>query len=697
MQSFRTELENPVVEEELLELGQKIAKYKNGAIPEDRFKSLRLARGIYGQRQAGVQMIRIKIPHGALNRQKLARIASVSDRYATGNLHITTRQDIQLHFVKLDDTPQLWEELSQDGVTIREACGNTVRNITGSHLAGVHIHAPFDISPYAQATFEYLVRNPICQDMGRKFKISFSAAEDDDYYSYINDIGLIPKLEEIDGEKIHGFKVLIGGGLGAQPYHADVIYEFLPADRLIPFAESIIRVFDRLGERDRRNKARMKYLIQDVGADELIRMAGEESKALPHLIYPIKYVEREVYPVDEKYVFDLSDPIFRNWFSSNTSAQKQSGYYTVGLRIHNGDISTDKARALLQIMEKLDLDDIRTTIHQNFVIRYVKASQLPQLYQELKALGLTKTGPQGLGNIVTCPGTDTCNLGIASSMGLATRLTELLEEEYPHLVDSRDVDIKISGCMNACGQHSLAAIGFQGMTMRIGKKVAPASQILLGGKNFGNGQGRFADKVIKVPSKKSDEALRVLLNDYLANKEENEDYTTYYLRKEQDYFYQLLKPLGDTTDFQEEWFQDWGREKEYVKAIGVGECAGVVIDLTLVLIDEADERLEKARRELDKKEYARAIYHTYTACIHLAKSILIHTDEKLNTQQRIIDLFDEYYGSLMAGKDYSFKELVFTMKRYEPTVEFATWYLQEGEELKNKIIQYQKQITYENV
>lgn len=697
MQSFRTELENPVVEEELLELGQKIAKYKNGVIPEDRFKSLRLARGIYGQRQAGVQMVRIKIPHGALNRQKLARIASVSDRYATGNLHITTRQDIQLHYVKLEDTPQLWEELSQDEITIREACGNTVRNITGSHLAGVHIDAPFDISPYAQATFEYLVRNPICQDMGRKFKISFSAAEDDDYYSYINDIGLIPKIGKKDGKEIHGFKVLIGGGLGAQPYLANIVYDFLPADQLIPFAEGIIRVFDRLGERDKRNKARMKYLIQDIGAEEIIRLSEEERKALPYHTYPIDYVEREIYPVDVKFAFDLSDPVFRNWFSSNTTRQKQSGYYTVGLRIHNGDISTDKTRELLSIMESLGLDDIRTTIHQNFVIRYVKASQLFVLYEKLQPLGLTKSGPQGLGNIVTCPGTDTCNLGIASSMGLATRLTELLEEEYPELVVSQDVDIKISGCMNACGQHSLAAIGFQGMTIRVDKKVAPASQILLGGKNFGNGQGRFADKVIKVPSKKSDEALRVLLNDYTGNKETNEDYTSYYLRKEQDYFYQLLKPLADTTNFQVQWFQDWGREKEYVKAIGVGECAGVVIDLTLVLIDEADERLEKARMELAKNEYARAIYHTYTACIHLAKSILIHTDEKLNTQQRIIDLFDEHYGGLMADKEYSFKELVFTMKKYEPTIEFATWFIQEGEELKNKIIQYQKQITYENV
>lgn len=696
MQSFRTELENPVVEEELLELGQKIAKFKNGAIPEDRFKSLRLARGIYGQRQPGVQMVRIKIPYGALNRKKLARIAAVSDRYSTGNLHITTRQDIQIHFVKLEDTPELWEELAHDEITIREACGNTVRNVTGSHLAGVHVNAPFDISPYAKAVFEYLVRNPICQDMGRKFKISFSAAEDDDYYSYIHDIGLIPKVREVHGKTVHGFKVLIGGGLGAQPNHADIAYEFLPADQLIPFAEGLIRVFDRYGERDRRNKARMKYLIKDVGAEELIRRAEEERQVLPFTSYPIEYSEKETDAVDGKYVFDLSDPGFREWFASNTTRQKQSGYYTVGLRIHNGDISTDKTRALIEVMASFGLDDIRTTIHQNFVIRYVKASQLAALYKALKSLALTQTGPQGLGNIVTCPGTDTCNLGIASSMGLATRLTELLEAEYPELVASKDLDIKISGCMNACGQHSLAAIGFQGMTIRVNKKVAPASQILLGGRNFGNGEGRFADKVIKVPSKKSDQALRILLDDYSAGKLSKEDFTTYYLRKEKDYFYQLLKPLADTTDFEDEWFQDWGREKDYVKAIGVGECAGVVIDLTLVLIDEADERLVRAQNEYDQGEYARGIYHTYTALIHLAKSMLIHTDEKLNTQHRIIELFDLHFSSLLDQKDYSYKELVLSMRQYEPNEEFASWYLAEAQDLKNEIIQYQKNSHYEN-
>src|SRR5690606_29926358 len=329
---------------------------------------------------------------------------------------------------KLEETPQLWEELARDEITIREACGNTVRNVTGSHLAGVHVNAPFDISPYAQATFEYLVRNPMCQDMGRKFKISFSAAEDDDYYSYINDIGLIPKVKVVDGKEVHGFKVLIAGGLGAQPNHADLVEEFLPADQLIPFAEGLIRAFDRFGERTKRNKARMKYLIKDEGTEGLLKLAEAERKVLPFQSYPLPYYEPQVQLNEPDFQIDFSDVEFRRWFSGNTTRQKQTGFYTVGLKSHNGDITTDKTRDLLRLMESLDLDDIRTTIHQNFVIRYVEASKLQALYQGLKELELVKIGDQGAGNIVTCPGTDTCNLGIASSMGLATRLTEVMEE-----------------------------------------------------------------------------------------------------------------------------------------------------------------------------------------------------------------------------------------------------------------------------
>ncbi len=237
MQSFRTEIENPVVEKDIIELERKIAQFRGGKIDEEKFRSLRLARGIYGQRQPGVQMIRIKLPYGKVTSEQLNRISDVSDEFSTGRLHITTRQDIQIHYVSLDRTPELWAELDKDNITIREACGNTVRNVTASETAGVDPKEPFDVTPYAHATFEYMLRNPVCQEMGRKFKISFSASEEDTALSYLHDLGFIPQVKEIDGEQVRGFKVLLGGGLGSQPRHADTVKEFLPTDQLIPFVE----------------------------------------------------------------------------------------------------------------------------------------------------------------------------------------------------------------------------------------------------------------------------------------------------------------------------------------------------------------------------------------------------------------------------------------------------------------------------
>src|SRR5476651_908268 len=273
MQSFRTELENPIVEKDIIDLEKKIRDFRDGKIHDEKFRSLRLARGVYGQRQPGVQMVRIKLPFGKVTFKQLLRIADIADEYGSGNLHLTTRQDVQIHYVSLDRTPQLWAELEQDDITLREACGNTVRNVTSSPTSGIDPLEPFDVSPYAQATFEYFLRNPICQEMGRKFKISFSSNENDTAFSYIHDIGLIPK---VNNNNERGFKVMLGGGLGAQPILASIVEEFLPEDELIPYIESVIRVFDRYGERNNRNKARMKFLIQKIGLDEVLRLTKIE-------------------------------------------------------------------------------------------------------------------------------------------------------------------------------------------------------------------------------------------------------------------------------------------------------------------------------------------------------------------------------------------------------------------------------------
>src|SRR6185295_14160083 len=280
MQSFRTEVENPIVEKDILELEKKIRLFREGKMDEEKFRSLRLARGVYGQRQQGVQMVRIKLPYGKMTLAQWKRISDVSDEYSTGNLHLTTRQDIQIHFVSLDRTPQMWTELEKDGITIREACGNTVRNITASDMAGIDPEEPFDVTPYAHAAFEYFLRKPICQDMGRKFKIAYSSSEKDTALVFMHDIGAIPRIREINGTVQRGFKVVLGGGLGAQPMLAYSAFEFLEEDKLIPYIESVLRVFDRHGERSSRNKARLKFLIQKIGVDAFNELVAEEQKAL---------------------------------------------------------------------------------------------------------------------------------------------------------------------------------------------------------------------------------------------------------------------------------------------------------------------------------------------------------------------------------------------------------------------------------
>src|SRR5258705_5863093 len=343
MQSFRTELENPVVEKDILELEKKIRQFKEGKMPEEKFRSLRLARGVYGQRQQGVQMVRIKLPYGKMTLAQWKRIADVSDEYSTGNLHLTTRQDIQIHFVSLDRTPELWNELEKNDVTIREACGNTVRNITASDIAGIDPEEPFDVTPYAHAMFEYFLRKPVCQEMGRKFKIAFSSSEKDTALVFMHDLGAIPRLNIIDGKEVRGFKVSVGGGFGAQPHLAITTHEFLEEDLLIPYLESVLRVFDRHGERNSRHKARIKFLIQKIGIDAFNELVKEEQIALTQQQYKVDVNGQSSMvnmPSGSSFTTHHSpltiDPFrFQLWKTTNVFQQKQDGYFAVYVRVPN--------------------------------------------------------------------------------------------------------------------------------------------------------------------------------------------------------------------------------------------------------------------------------------------------------------------------------------------------------------------------
>jgi sulfite reductase (ferredoxin) len=696
MQSFRTELENPIVERDIIELERKIRLFKEGKIDEERFRSLRLARGVYGQRQPGVQMIRIKVPYGRLTSAKLNQIAAVSDEYSTGRLHITTRQDIQIHYVSLDRTPELWAELEKEAVTLREACGNTVRNVTASELAGIDPDEHFDVTPYADALFNYFLRNVVCQEMGRKFKIAFSGSEKDDALTFMHDLGFIA---QIDHQGNPGFKVLLGGGLGSQPREADIIAEFISTDKIIPLTEAILRIFDRHGERTRRLKARLKFLINEIGLDRFLQEVEVEQQGLPYSSYPINAEFKRIHLSKRELPENvLVDAHFSQWKTTNVLRQKQSGLVAVGIKVHLGDFFTDQARFLAALAKEFAAGEIRLTLRQNIIIPHVREELLPYFYQELRKQNLGDIGFNSTGDITACPGTDTCNLGIASSTGIARELEKVLKAEYPKYLNNKDLLIKISGCMNACGQHNMAHIGFQGMTIKVGDQVAPALQVLIGGGTLGAGKGRFSDKVIKIPSKRGPEALRVLLNDYELNGD-NAEFNTYYDQRGTNYFYELLKPLANTDNLTTTDFIDWGHEANYEKAIGVGECAGVVIDLVATLRFETEEKLELAEEAFSQEKYADAIYHAYNVFVNTAKFMLIAADITTNSQAKILSSFQEHfiqsakfnYQTLANERVADFENVVHQLRENKPSAAFALSYIAEAKNFFQQTQNYSEQ------
>jgi sulfite reductase (ferredoxin) len=694
MQSFRTELENPLVEKDIIELEKKIRLFREGKIHEEKFRSLRLARGVYGQRQRGVQMVRIKLPFGKLSVKQLLRIADISDEYASHNLHLTTRQDIQIHYVSLDKTPELWAKLEQDEITLREACGNTVRNITASALAGIDPDEPFDVSPYAQEMFKYFLRNPVCQEMGRKIKIAFSSSEKDSAFTYMHDLGFIPRKKYEDHKEKRGFKVLIGGGLGAQPMLAKTAFEFLDEDLIIPYTEAVLRVFDRYGERTHRHKARLKFLVEKIGFDELIRLIELERPALKNQSVAVDY---KAYPLTSAPAIKELEPLqgvlpahFAGWLKTNTLLQKQKEFLSVYIKVPTGDLSTAKARELAQVIKQFaSSDDIRITIGQNLLLKYVREQNLQHLFLALDKIGLADAGHGGMADITTCPGTDTCNLGIASSTGLTRELERVIHEEYPDQVFNTDIKIKISGCMNSCGQHGIANIGFHGCSLKSGKNVVPAVLVLLGGGTLGSGEGRIADKIIKVPAKRGPQVLRVILDDYEANAKDGEYFNDYYLRQGENYFYLLLKPLANLTSLEQADFIDWGHEETFETAIGVGECAGVVIDLVATLLFEADEKLQWAGESLVGGLYADSIYHSYNVFVSGAKALLLDKQVNCNTQNGILNDFNKHFeGHELFPFQPDFKTQVLQINQHQPTAEFATAYIASAEKFLENAKKY---------
>ncbi|MYD09508.1 MAG: nitrite/sulfite reductase [Chloroflexi bacterium] len=645
---------------------------KQGKLDEKVFAESRLRKGVYGQRYDNGQrhdgvrtrelgfpsaeivkgpdtlwdapgMQRIKIPYGGLTARQLEVLSELADEYSGGILHITTRQDIQLHYVHIDDTPDLMRRLAAVGITTQEACGNSVRNITACSLAGVCHDEVFDVSPYADAMTQFLLGHDDVQDFGRKFKVAFSGCADHPCgLVKMHDLGLLAQTREIDGETVRGFTVFVGGGLGTVPHQAKVLADFVTEEKLLPLTQAVARVFARLGEKKNRNRARLKFLVAKLGIDEFRELVQEELKIVPsderHTAYMDSLGEFVYEPAKAGMSLNgaaLPDG-FSEWYRTNVYRQAQPGYSTITLHTPLGDFTAEQGFQLADIARRYVGDNIRLSVEQNFVLRWVADADLPAIYRDLAAIGLADAGAGTIVDITACPGTDTCKLGIASSRGLTAELRTRLIEKINLLPDAvRDLKIKVSGCFNSCGQHHVADIGFFGNSRRSGNHKMPHFQVVLGGQ-WQKNAGSYGLAVGAVPAKRVPDVLEALTERYVAERGEDETFQTWVKELGRKEIKAMLQPFTKLPSFEEQpsLFSDWGDSRVYtIDDIGVGECAGEVVSLFSMEISRAESTHFEALLALDDGDFGAADRNAYKAMV-LAARALVRT--------KYLDVGDDY-------------------------------------------------------
>ena len=607
-----------------------LKRVQAGNMSEKVFLEFRLRHGVYGQRQEGVQMQRIKIPLGMLTAKQMIQLADLSEEYADGISHITTRQDIQYHFVDIDDTPNLMRRLAEVGITTREACGNVVRNVTGCPEAGVCSTEEFDPTPHALAMAAFLLRHPDAQNFGRKFKIAYSGCADKPCgLAKMHDIGAVAKIREDGRQKVHGFKVYVGGGLGAIPHQAKLYSDFIPADQMLPLAQAMSRVFARLGEKDDRNRARMKFLVNILGIDEFRRLVEEERTKLPDdpewktaIATASTRNEQPLKPGSTMAPDVETSPELSRWLDTNVSPQRQDGYSMVEVFLPLGDITADQLRELAEVCQNYIKDTVRTTVTQNLLLRWVSNADLPALYEDLKRIGLSRAGSSRIVDITACPGTDSCKLGITSSRGLAAVFDQKFNSDMEEMSGREDIKIKISGCFNSCGQHHIADIGFLGSVQRKGAFTAPVFQVVLGGTTDGNADS-YGLVTAKVPARNAPRVVEQLTTLYSEEKQDGETFSQFVGRLGKARLKSEIEDLTlPTYESAPELYIDNRQTWEYHKETGVGECAGAMVDQAEFMLEEADRLVFEATLALDDGHYQEATEGAMAATKTAADALL---------------------------------------------------------------------------
>lgn len=631
----------PEVKQELEDFAAEVERLERGEVGEEEFKRFRLQQGIYGQRQPGhVQMVRTKLPLGRYSADQLNALADFADKYSNRILHVTTRQDIQFHFVPLEDVPQGLMDLAEHGITTREACGNTVRNVTACHKGGTCKEELFDVTPYARAVSRFLLRHPLTQNLPRKFKISFGGCNGCGL-APIHDIGLNAVVR--DGRR--GFRVVIGGGLGSSPHLAQPYSDFVPTEDLLRLCEAIIRVFDQHGEKKNRNKARFKFVLDKYGIEKTAALVNEEFKKLEGKSFPAIEVEEETIPAISDFTPNHdhdNDPDFHNWVQRNTHAQRQEGFYNVHIKLQLGDLQSDHARVLSRISKQFAAGQFVNTVHQNIMIPWVKKEAFGNIFAELKKIGLHKAGTEELKDMTCCPGSETCNLGITHSRGLINKLTEDIENLPTDSNDLDGISIKASGCPNSCGQHHIAAIGFSGGAKKVNGVLAPHYEMMLGGRITEQG-AVFGQHVIKIPAKNVPMATRRTVDAYKRDRRNGETFPEFFDRVGKGYFVELLSDLKELPPIEESpqsYIDYHSTEKFSLDDRGQGECAGAVTDMITDHLSEAERALFQSTRAFEKELISEAVRQSNRSIASAARALLVTEGIELDDNLEMIRKFE---------------------------------------------------------
>jgi sulfite reductase beta subunit-like hemoprotein len=579
----------PILEREFDDFDTEAAGFLRGEQTEEQFIGFRLKQGVYGQRQPDVQMCRIKLPFGGVTPEQMDKLAEVVERWAPLNKgHITTRQNIQIHHIPLADMADLIREISSVSLSTREGCGNTMRNVTGDPWAGVSEGEPYDITPYAAAYVRYFVRHPTTQLMPRKVKTAFTATPEDRAITGIHDVGFIPKVKEVDGEQVRGVEIRVGGGTSIMPRVAPTLNEFVTVDdgEYLKWTEAALRIFDRQEWlRANRMRARIKVLVDKIGMDAFREMVDEELKgdwvderdfSIDHMLFDDDE-EANAPAVPESYGSPNGDASeFERFKASNVQPQRQQGFSAVEVRVIRGDLTPDQFRGLAQIMRDFSGGYARSTVQQNLVLRWVRDESLYDVFERLGELGLNQAGSNEIEDVVSCPGTDSCKLGITSSMGLNRAVMDRVEAMDITDPLTKKVHIKMSGCPNGCSQHHIANIGFYGASIKVGDKAIPAYIAHLGGQYEG-GEVIYGHRLkARIPAKRVPDAIERWLRHYEENRDDGEEFNDFIERVGTDQFEELVSDLKLPIEFSADnllHFIDWNRSETYKVERGEGECA----------------------------------------------------------------------------------------------------------------------------